>query len=273
MTDYSPSRTFEKKTLIGLWWIPDQEHKCYGTLSFDINGEQSLRIIGSFEERFLEDLPEYKVIHGICKDEKENVQVTIFNASAIHISQPLLNERNALSQTVIIFQSICIGNTLYSSQDDVRFASFSFGLKNLEIWQDERCAFSTNFDVGEKKVSAEMNVPAPIPIFSDEYVSVSVNYWYQIPVSSLGQTESTMRYSPLIFIKSNAGTLQYYGNKNSFSYYISWIFQLFELLMTGHTFPFCLHGYGPVPQEEPWKQVQMEILYSRDITMKQRKAI
>ena len=39
MADFSPSLTFEKKTFVGLWWIPGQEHKCYGTLSFDIDGE------------------------------------------------------------------------------------------------------------------------------------------------------------------------------------------------------------------------------------------
>ena len=65
--------------------------------------------------------------------------------------------------------------------------------------------------------------------------------------------------------------MRYYGDTASYAFYISWIFQLIELLMKGHTFPFYLRGY--LPQENPLFHVQVEILQSRDITIKQREEV
>jgi hypothetical protein len=272
MDDFSPARTFAKKTLVGLWWIPGQEHKCYGTLSFDIDGEQRLRIMGYFEEKYPESLVKYNVIHGLCQTDNKKVKITIFHAWASRMPAPFPGEQR-VSETVISFNDVWIGNCYYNSQEDVSFASFSLGMNNLENWLDERKIFSADFDNGLKRVSAEMNVPDPIPFFSDEYVSISIDYWKQAPGLGTGQTECSMRCRPLIYIKSKVNPLQYYGEKASYEFYISLIFQLFELFMKGHTFPFCLSGHGPVPLEKPGQQVRMEILYSRNITVKQRKAI
>ena len=272
MADFFSSLTFEKKTLTGLWWLPGQEHKCYGTLSFDIDGEQKLRIMGYFEGKYPGYLANYKIIHGLCQTDKEQIKITIFKACVTHITSQLFGEQK-VSETVISLGDLWIGNCHFNSQQDIRFESFSFGLNNLENWLDQRQIFTDNYKPGSKKISAEMNIPDPIPVFSDEYVSISIDYWRQPPGSRTGQTECTMRCKPLICIKPKADSLQYYGETASYEFYISWIFQLFELFMKGHTFPFCLHGYVPVSQDEPSLPVRMEILYARDITVKQRKAI
>ena len=272
MADFSPSLTFEKKTFVGLWWIPGQEHKCYGTLSFDIDGEQKLCVMGYLEGHYPGYLADYKVIHGICQTGKGQIEITIFQSWVIRISPQFYGDPN-VSETVISFQDVWIGNCHYNRQEEVCFSSFCFGLNNLENWQDERNVFSANFDSGLKKISAEMKLPDPIPLFSDEHVSISVDYWRQAPSCSTGQTESIMRCRPLICVKSKVGSLCYYGDIASYWFYVSLIFQLFELFMKGHTFPFCLHGYGPTIQGAPGAQVQMEILFSRNITMKQREGI
>lgn len=272
MADFSPSSTFEKKTLVGLWWIPEQKRQCYGTLYFDMDGKQELHIMGYFEEKFPGYMTEYKVIHGLCEIGKQKKKVTIFHSWITRITQQLFDEPN-VSKTVISFGDIWIGNCYWDSPEDVQFASFYFGLNNLESWQDERNTFSVDFDSEFKKISTEMKLPEPISIFSDEYVSISIDYWRQAPGFSTGQLESTMRYCPQLFIKANEGILQYYGDRGSYRFYLSWIFQLFELFMTGHTFPFCLHGNGFVPQEKSTPQIRSDMLYSRDITMKQRKEI
>lgn len=272
MFDFSPVRTFKKETLIGLWWIPGREHKCYGTLSFDIDGEQKLRIMGYLEGEFPGYLAEYKVIHGICKVEKETRMVTLFHVW-VTSSPVLMPNESSLSETVVSFDDLWIGNCHYDCKENVCFESFIFGLNNLENWLDQRQIFSNNFDHGLKKISAGMEIPDPIPVFSDEYVSISIDYWRQAPGIGTGQTECTMRCRPLICIKANSETLQYYGDKASYSFYTSWIFQLFELFTEGHTFVFGLHGYGPVTENKINMRIQSEILFARDITMKQRKEI
>ena len=62
MSDFSSSSAFEKKTLVGVWSIPGQRRKCYGTLHFELDGEQKLSIIGDlgdFDYSHFSRLPEF----------------------------------------------------------------------------------------------------------------------------------------------------------------------------------------------------------------------
>lgn len=273
MSNFSSSSAFEKKTLVGLWWIPKQEKKCYGTLYFDLAGEQKLYLLGCFEDHSTFSLPKYEVIHGICEVEKKQKAITIFHAWVTNMS-PQLNDTINISETPISFEDVWIGECLFNSIEDVCFSSFYFGLNNLEKWQDERGTFFANYDRKQKKVMAEMNIPDPILLFSDKNVHIFIDYSIQLPGFCLGQTESIMRYKPQIKIVPKSKSLRYYGNKDSFSFYISLVFQLFELFMFGYTFPFYLHGGNPVQHDNNSQGESFsEILYSRDVTLKQRKSI
>ena len=80
MTSEKPSASvFKVKKLTGEWWIPGSDHHCYGTLTFDIFGEQHLKIIGFLEGQYLGNFQAYTVLHGCCKMDKKNILCDAFS--------------------------------------------------------------------------------------------------------------------------------------------------------------------------------------------------
>ena len=274
MSDFSSSSAFEKKTLVGVWSIPGQRRKCYGTLHFELDGEQKLSIIGDlgdFDYSHFSRLPEFDVIHGACREDGEIKCVTIFDAKYSRRSTPHIYG-DMLSESEITFQDVWIGAGYYDKREDIVFSAFSFGLNNLEIWLDTPNLFSANYDSDSHKISAEMTIPPPIEFFSDENVTISVAYWNQGPGLGVGQTESTIRCVPHIFISAKNGSMPYYGDEGSFEYYFLMIFQLFQLMFLGQTFFFYMRGHLSLSALSGKKiplLFQEELLFARDVTLKQ----
>lgn len=277
MSDFSSSSAFEKRTLVGLWWIPGNENKCYGTLYFDLDGEQKLYILGKLEndkDSDFSNLPRYDIIHGICREDNHIKHVTVLDATCINRSSNPFAHVESLSENYFSFHEIWIGSELYDSRDAIVFSSFCFGLNNLEIWHDTSDSFSVDIDDHFERISTKMTSPEPIKLFSDEKVTITVDYWKEAPGFRIGQTESTIRCIPQIHISSNNGSMPYYGDNESFEYYFFMIFHLFELFFWGQTFFFCIRGYlKELSSDSNQITVQEELLFARDITLKQRKQI
>ena len=277
MSDFSSSSAFEKKTLVGLWWIPGQERQCYGTLYFDLDGEQKLYILGILEnnkESGSSKLPRYNILHGACREDNQIKYVTIFDAICINRSTNPFAHSESLSENYISFHEIWIGSELYDSKDAIVFSSFCFGLNNLEIWHDTSDRFSSKFDEHLKRISAEITTPEPLKLFSDKNVTITIDYWKEAPGFRVGQTESTIRCVPKICISANNGCMPYYGDDGSFEYYFFMIFYLFEFFFFGRTFFFGMRGtLIPIAseKEETTFPIHEDLLFARDITLKQRK--
>ena len=269
MNSEKPSASaFKVKTFTGKWWIPGSEHHCYGTLTFDISGEQHLKIIGFLEGKYPGELQKYEVLHGYCQMDNKTYRVTLFNAWHTYLSGPMLNGQDICENT-IVFQDIWIGNRFYDKRDDVKFSSFTLGIHNLENWQDERGVFDANIDQMPAVTEIKMTLPAEIKLFEDENVIIDIGYSYHGPGFCEGQLSTSMRYCPLICIQSKNDLLPYYGEKVSFEYYWYCVYEFFELLLDGHTYFFDLRGLGKIPEIRV-NQERMELLYSRPINPKQR---
>jgi hypothetical protein len=275
MSDFSSSSAFEKKTLVGVWSIPGQRRKCYGTLHFELDGEQKLSIIGDlgdFDYSHFSRLPEFDVIHGACREDGQIKCVTIFDAKYSRRSTPR-PYGDMLSESDITFQDVWIGAGFYDKREDIVFSSFSFGLNNIEMWHNTSNFFSRNYDSKKNSISTEMTIPDPIDFFSDDKVTISVAYWNQESGFGAGQTESTIRCIPYISISAKKGNMPYYGEEESFEFYFLMIFQLFQLLFLGQTFFFCMYGHISLSTSRK-KTIPLlfreELLFARDITLKQR---
>ena len=272
MTSEKPSASvFKVKKLTGEWWIPGSDHHCYGTLTFDIFGEQHLKIIGFLEEQYPGNLQAYTVLHGYCKMDKKNYYVTFFHARYTYLSGPPMSAA-AICENIIEFESMWIGTRLYEKQEDVKFASFSFGIHNLESWQDEKGIFSENLNCFPAVTTATMTLPPEVKLYEDENVTIEIAYTCYGPASCLGQLEISMGYCPIISISSQNGLLPYYGEEASFEYYWYCVYKFFELLLDGYTYFFDLQGFGIIP-EIKIQQEKMELIFSHSITQKQSKNI
>lgn len=272
MTLEKPSASvFKVKKLTGKWWIPGSDHRCYGTLTFDISGEQHLKIIDYLEGQYPGNLQEYTVLHGCCQMDKKTYCVTLFHAWHVHLAcSPLCKEN--VDESIIGFQDVWIGTRFYEKQEDVKFASFSFGIHNLENWQDERTVFSKNMKHFPAETTVTMTLPAEIKLYEDENVKIEIVYTCYGPASCLGQLEISMGYYPEISISSQKGLLPYYGEEASFEYYWYCVYKLFVLLLDGYTYFFNLQGFGIIP-EIKIQQERMELIFSHSITPKQSKNI
>ena len=272
------SNAFEKKKLVGEWWLPNQEKKCYGTLYFDLDGEQKLCIIGDLDDRDFSNspkLPKYAIIHGACWDDGLIRAVTVLDAKCIRRLAPGVHGE-LLSENDIAFQDVWIGAECYKNKEDIFFSTFCFRLNNLEMWYETSSIFSVNYGGPSNKISAEVTVPEPIDFFSDENVTISLDFWNQPPSSCVGQTESIIRCVPQICISAKKGRMPYYGDKESFEYYFFMIFQLFELFFFGQTFFFSMRGQIPISASGGMAipfLFQEELLFARDISLKQRKEV
>lgn len=278
MSIFSSSSAFEKKELVGEWWIPSQKKRCYGTLYFDLDGEQKLCIVGDFEHSTIFEssgILGYDIIHGAYREGNQIKYVTVLDAVYMKHSMSMNHETN-ISDNILSFQDVWIGTKLYDNREDIVFSSFYFGLNNLEIWHDISRNFTSTFDNLSQTISTKVVIPDPIKLFSDEIVAIYIDYCKQLPGLRIGQTESTIRCAPQIRISVNNGSLPYYGKAGSFEHYLSFVFQLFELFFWGQTFFFCMRGYLkgdssdnnniPVP-------IQEELLFARDVTLKQRRKL
>lgn len=272
MTSEKPSTSvFKIRTLTGKWWIPGSEHHCYGTLTFDISGEQHLKIIGFLEGKYPGTLQKYEVLHGYCQLDNKTYRVTLFNAWHTNLSGLTLNGED-ICENIIEFQDLWLGTRFYDKQDDVKFASFSFGIHNLENWQDARTVFSTDINKSPAKTAITMALPPNIKLFEDKNVTIELTYICHLPGSCLGQLSSSISYCPVISIDSKNNLLPYYGEKASFEYYWYCVYKFFELLLDGYAYFFNLQGFGKIP-EISIMQEKMELIFSRNIKSKQRKHI
>ena len=276
MQNFSPSKMFEKRRYQGIWWIPGSDTKCYGTLFFDIDGEQKLCLIGNIEEEnplsFVVN-SRFRTIHGECWINRKLTCVTVFDAVCINLTTNLLDTK-ALPESTLSFSELWIGNVHYNTREDISFSVVYFGLNNLEKWKNDKGVFVSTIEEHLKSVSTDMKTPESIVLFSDEKVTISIDYIKQFPQLSIGQTEYTISCTPSIRISAKNGSLPYYGNEGTFEYYSLFMYHLFSLFLFGQTFFFCMHGYQSAPQGDLSIQpIQEELLYARDITAKQRKSI
>ena len=180
--------------------------------------------------------------------------------------------KGAICDNIIEFESLWIGTCFYEKQEDVKFASFSFGIHNLENWLDERSVFSTNLEHLPSVSTVTMTLPPKVKLYDDEHVTIEIIYTWHVSGFCEGQLSASMGYCPKISISSKNGLLPYYGEETSFEYYWSCVYKFFVLLLDGYTYFFDLQGVGIIP-EIKIQQERMELIFSHSITQKQSKNI
>lgn len=270
MSEKPSASVFKVKKLTGEWWIPGSAHRCHGTLTFDIGGDQQLKIIGFLEGKYTGKIKNYKVLYGLCTQNNETCCVTIFNAGYMYIPKVPLHEYDICENTIDL-GNVWIGNRHYNDQDDVKFSSFSFGIHNLEQWQAEINAFSIAH-INTTTVTTTMTLPPVIKLFEDTNVTIEIKYTYKVPDCRIGQLEAVMNYHPVVKIKSKNGMLPFYGEDISFDHYWYSVYEFFEILLDGYTYFYDLKGFGEIP-DDLTVQTKAELVYSRPINTKQRKNI
>ena len=266
MLETTSSTVLKVKSFSGTWWIPESNQRWYGTLTFEIMGEQSLKIISESEELLLTQDDSSKIFHGNCIVDGFLKCVTVFHALRTRSSSHE-NDPNTLWQYVFSVNDIWISDVHFLKREDVKFTSFSFEMHNLEYWLNEKNVFKVQKN--SETIAVSMKRLPVIKLFEDENVEIEINYHYNYPYSTLVQLATSMSYCPKIKIISKCGYLPYYGQQNSFEYYWQCIYDFISLCIGGYTYFFNMLGF----KGDTEKNVNSKVLFSCDITAKQRKNI
>lgn len=224
---------FQPVRIRGVWWLPGSNHKIHGELLFKVTSGGTLELDGELAPTF----SQVPVIHGENSDQK---RITLFNSFICKSTLRGSFTGPASSQTLDVYD-MWIGNCWFDSKADVSFQSYSFGIHNLENWADLHC-FSPGPSPNPKAITLTYTPPAPILLFENDRLSVSLAANYSGPSFSRGQTESSIRHYPHVHIQSKMGGLPYYGEADSIAECEWMIFVLIALLMGQPTWQFGFKG-------------------------------
>ena len=85
--------------------------------------------------------------------------------------------------------------------------------------------------------------PKNVELFEDKNVKILLSYNVSAPGWSYGQTTASIKQSARIVIKSKHGKLlNFYGDINSYQYYMDMIFDFLSLMIGKNTFIYDING-------------------------------
>ena len=261
-----------EQKFLGYWWLPVkdglQQDNRAGVLHFKPDRNANLDLLGAFESdvQFLWRHPfkKYPVIQGAAHDLK---RFSLFDCVATNQNYNS-SEPAELATVQIDFIEGWVGQETYSAKDEIQFLNFMAGMHGLASWHNAK-AFARKTDWNNKHTELQYDCPELVELFKDEHVELSLGYSWQGASEELAQCEGKISHDPRIIIKSINGKLPYYGECNSYNFYLKRIRSVLGL-MVGRGCPLydcsglvqkCeLHkGDGMVPE------IALQHLWRRDV--------
>ena len=272
---------------MGYWWVPckrkkaEEIHKYPGVFKFNNNDKHHIHLLEDGKAPKISPMTTYPVLWG---ENTKHRGITIFDS---FVQSTTILSSGAVTETIISFSDFWFGDVLFKNKDEVKFKSLSFGINNLELWHNQD-NFQRRMTNGMKTVRVSMKKPQKIDIFEDNNVKIYLGYNVQGPSSEHGQKSVSINQSARIVIKSKKGLFQYYGERDSYEYYINMIYSFFALMIGKNSFIYDCHGKikyirkycpnatsvirhfdvtgKPCPKsmmtEEAWNKFQLRLLYA-----------
>lgn len=261
----------KEQEYLGYWWLPvkdgQQQVKRAGVIHFAPNNRAELHLLGSFEDipiAIKHPLLKYPVIQGAAHGHK---RITLFDCATYNNNIDLF-ESTELADVRIAFVEGWVGQKVYSAKDEIQFLNLMVGMLGLSAWHNVK-AFESRNDWANKHTELQYDCPESVELFKDELVEIKLEYSWQPASQQLAQCEGKISHDPRILIKSLRGKLPYYGECNSYHFYLDRIRSVLGL-MVGRGCPLydcsglvqkCeLHkGDGMVPE------IALQHLWRRDV--------
>ena len=224
----------KEQEYLGYWWLPvkddQQQDNRAGVLHFKPDGRANLNLLGAFERdvQFLWRHPfkKYPVIQGAAHGLK---RFSLFDCVASNQNYNS-SEPPELAAVQLGFVDGWIGQETYSAKDEIQFLNLMAGMHGLAAWHNVK-AFASKDDWVNKRIELHYDCPAPLELFKDEQVEISLIYSWQGATQQLAQCEGTISHDPRILIKSLNGKLPYYGECNSYHFYLNRIRSVLGLMV------------------------------------------
>ena len=229
----------KEQEYLGYWWLPvkdgQQQDNRAGVLHFKPDGSANLNLLGAFERdvQFLWRHPfkKYPVIQGAAHDLK---RFSLFDCVATNQNYNSF-EPAELAAVQVDFIEGWVGQETYSSKDEIQFLNLMAGMHGLASWHNVK-AFGRKTDWNNKHTELQYDCPKPVELFKDGQVEITLVYSWQGASEQLAQCEGKISHDPRILIKSLKGKLPYYGECNSYHFYLNRVRSVLGLML-GHGCP------------------------------------
>ena len=216
--------------LTGMWFFPDAPEKKYlGILEYKPFEEtHTLTLYGIV-------FPVEEKIACINGETTDGKKVSLFDSS---VNNGKSGNSNALSaHTVFSFLNFLIGDSFFSSKDEVKFQYLSFRCSNLAEWLG---VFPFQPILQPKKKGLFFEKKQSVAFFSDEKVCIQLQFLMSYSFSCY---EGTMKYCPTIVIKAKSNkTIPYWGEEKSLSYYKQVVDSFLDLVIGRKAFSYNIIG-------------------------------
>ena len=223
----------KEQEYLGYWWLPvkdgQQQVNRAGVIHFAPNNRAELHLLGSFEDipiALKHPLLKYPVIQGAAHGQK---RITLFDCTTYNSNIDLF-ESAELADVRITFIEGWVGQETYSSKSEIQFLDFRAGMHGLAAWHNVK-AFESRNDWANKHTELQYNCPKSVELFKDELVEIKLEYSWQPASQQLAQCEGKISHDPRILIKSLNGKLPYYGESNSYHFYLNRIRSVLGLMV------------------------------------------
>lgn len=262
----------EEQEFLGYWWLPakdglTQDNRA-GVLHFKPDKRADLNLLGSFEK----DVPslqyhpfkKYHVIQGAAHGLK---RFSLFDCITTNQNFNCF-EPPELAAVRIDFIEGWIGGESYVCKDDICFINFSAGMEGLAPWHNVS-AFESKYDFQNQNADLHYICPKPLELFKDDLVEIELSYSWQGPSQQIAQKEGRISHDPRILIKSLKGKLPYYGDHESYHFYLSRIRTILGLMIGRGCSLYDCSGlaqkYEPLKDGGSIPEIVMRHLWRRDI--------
>ena len=224
----------KEQEYLGYWWLPikdgQQQDNRAGVLHFKPDGRANLNLLGAFERdvQFLwrHPLKKYPVIQGAAHGLKRfSLFDCITSNQNFNSSEPA-----ELAAVQIDFVDGWVGQETYSAKDKIQFLNLTAGMHGLSAWHNVS-AFASKNDWDNMHIELQYDCPAPLELFKDEQVEISLVYSWQGVTQQLAQCEGKISHDSRILIKSLNGKLPYYGEQGSYDFYLGRIRTVLGLMI------------------------------------------
>lgn len=258
---------FKAKTILepiefwGNWRIPQKgksPEELPGLLKFQTNSHGKLVVCGNLTNTPLYKMETYPVLWGTNVDSHK--AISIFDAFVSRISFIPVHKNQPVT---ISFSEYWEGNVFFKNRDDVKFKSISFGINNLEMWHNTSYYDST-YDDKLNTIKMTYKRPKKVELFEDENVYIYLGYNVSAPGWGYGQNTASIKQTARIVIKSKRGKLlKFYGDSNSYQYYMEMIFYFLSLMIGKNTFIYDINGIRKNAKKENGKVITLGLSATR----------
>jgi len=134
----------------------------------------------------------------------------------------------------------------FQNYDDLLFDRLSFGISNLEEWQNIK-SFDVGFNHKERTASVAYSNPDPVTLLETEEITATLEYSYSPSGSCVAQQSATIEHAARINLRSSSSLPLYnYADTTAVCFidYVQRIESFIEFAIGTKVFPYDINAYS-----------------------------